>query len=288
VVLPRRSGCRILADPTQIDQVLINLAANARDAMRTGGRLSISVQDVVLDATYAESHGVSNLVPGPYVRIEVSDTGSGMSKETLAKIFEPFYTTKPVGSGTGLGLSTVYGIVKQHEGFIWPYSEVGIGTTMKVYLPAAPSEMQPVRAAERKPTAVPQGEMEPALVMVVEDELAIRELVRRTLEGAGLVVIEAENGRQALDIFALGGEPPRLVLTDVIMPELNGRELSDALADQYPTIPILFMSGYTGDEVLARSLLPDTALFIQKPFVPDELLSRVRGMLAGAPTSEVG
>jgi signal transduction histidine kinase len=122
VVLPRRSGCRILADPTQIDQVLINLAANARDAMRTGGRLSISVQDVVLDATYAEFHGVSNLVPGPYVRIEVSDTGSGMSKETLAKIFEPFYTTKPVGSGTGLGLSTVYGIVKQHEGFIWPYS----------------------------------------------------------------------------------------------------------------------------------------------------------------------
>jgi PAS domain S-box-containing protein len=287
VVLPRRSRCRVLADPTQIDQVLINLAANARDAMRTAGRLSIGVQDVVLDAAYAETHGVTNLVPGPYVRIEVSDTGSGMSKETLAKIFEPFYTTKPVGSGTGLGLSTVYGIVKQHEGFIWPYSEVGVGTTMKVYLPAAPSEVQPVRAPERKPAAAPQGEMEPALVMVVEDELAIRELVRRTLEGVGLVVIEAENGRQALDIFALGGEPPRLVLTDVIMPELNGRELSDALADLHPTIPILFMSGYTGDEVLARSLLPDTALFIQKPFVPDELLSRVRGMLAGASTSEV-
>jgi PAS domain S-box-containing protein len=287
VVLPRRSRCRVLADPTQIDQVLINLAANARDAMRTAGRLSIGVQDVVLDAAYAETHGVTNLVPGPYVRIEVSDTGSGMSKETLAKIFEPFYTTKPVGSGTGLGLSTVYGIVKQHEGFIWPYSEVGVGTTMKVYLPAAPSEVQPVRAPERKPAAAPQGEMEPALVMVVEDELAIRELVRRTLEGVGLVVIEAENGRQALDIFALGGEPPRLVLTDVIMPELNGRELSDALADLHPAIPILFMSGYTGDEVLARSLLPDTALFIQKPFVPDELLSRVRGMLAGASTSEV-
>jgi PAS domain S-box-containing protein len=287
VVLPRRSRCRILADPTQIDQVLINLAANARDAMRTGGRLSIDVQDVVLDAAYAEAHGVSNLVPGPYVRIEVSDTGSGMSKETLAKIFEPFYTTKPVGAGTGLGLSTVYGIVKQHEGFIWPYSEPGIGTTMKVYLPAAPSEAQPSRGPERPPAAAPRGELEPALVMVVEDELTIRELVRRTLEGAGLVVIEAENGRQALDIFALGGEPPRLVVTDVIMPELNGRELSDALADRHPTIPILFMSGYTGDEVLARSLLPDTALFIQKPFVPDELLSRVRGMLAGASTSEV-
>ena len=287
VVLPRRSRSRILADPTQIDQVLINLAANSRDAMRTGGRLSIAVQDVVLDAAYAEAHGVSNLLPGAYVRIEVSDTGSGMSKETLAKIFEPFYTTKPVGAGTGLGLSTVYGIVKQHEGFIWPYSEPGVGTTMKVYLPAAPSEVQPSRGPERPASAAPQEELEPALVMVVEDELAIRELVRRTLEGAGLVVIEAENGRQALDIFALGGEAPRLVLTDVIMPELNGRELSDALADLHPTIPILFMSGYTGDEVLARSLLPDTALFIQKPFVPDELLTRVRGLLAGASTSEV-
>jgi CheY-like chemotaxis protein len=210
-----------------------------------------------------------------------------MSKETLAKIFEPFYTTKPVGAGTGLGLSTVYGIVKQHEGFIWPYSELGVGTAMKVYLPAAPSEAELPRGPDHQAPAAPQGEMEQALVMVVEDEVAIRELVRRTLEGAGLVVIEAENGRQALDIFALGGEPPRLVLTDVIMPELNGRELSDALADLHPNLPILFMSGYTGDEVLARSLLPDTAPFIQKPFAPDELLFRVRGMLVGTSTSEV-
>jgi two-component system cell cycle sensor histidine kinase/response regulator CckA len=130
-------------------------------------------------------------------------------------------------------------------------------------------------------------ELEPALVLVVEDEPAIRGLVRRTLEGAGLVVIEAENGRRALDIFALGGEPPKLVLTDVIMPEVNGRELSDALADLHPNLPILFMSGYTGEDVLARSLLPGTAPFIQKPFAPDELLSRVRGMLAGASPSEV-
>jgi hypothetical protein len=130
-------------------------------------------------------------------------------------------------------------------------------------------------------------EIGPALVLVVEDEPAIRELVRRTLEGAGLVVIEAENGQQALDIFALGGEPPKLVLSDVIMPELNGRELSDTLADMHPGLPVLFMSGYTGEDVLARSLLPETAPFIQKPFAPEELLSRVRGMLAAAPTSEV-
>ena len=287
VLLPNRARCRMLADPTQIDQVLINLAANARDAMRTGGRLTIGTDDVLLDENYAEAHGVSHLVPGPYVRITISDTGAGMSKETLAKIFEPFYTTKPVGAGTGLGLSTVYGIVKQHDGFIWPYSELGAGTTMKIYIPAAPEDASISIAPEREPPAELPLEIEPSLVLVVEDEPAIRGLVRRTLEGAGLVVIEAENGRQALDIFALGGEPPKLVLSDVIMPELNGRELSDALADIHPNLPILFMSGYTGDDVLARSLLPETAPFIQKPFAPEELLSRVRGMLAGAPTSEV-
>ena len=291
VLLPSRSRCRVMADPTQIDQVLINLAANARDAMRTGGRVTIAVDEVRLDRDYAESHRVSRLVPGPYVRIAVSDTGMGMNKETLAKIFEPFYTTKPVGAGTGLGLSTVYGIVKQHDGFIWPYSEVGVGTTMKIYLPAAPEDASHFGATDRRPPdAAPAplpATLEPTLVLVVEDEPAIRSLVHRTLEGAGMVVIEAENGRQALDIFALGGEPPRLVLTDVIMPELNGRELSDYLADLHPTLPILFMSGYTGDDVLARSLLPETAPFIQKPFTPEELLSRVRGMLAGAPTTEV-
>jgi two-component system cell cycle sensor histidine kinase/response regulator CckA len=221
------------------------------------------------------------------VRITVSDTGTGMSKETLAKIFEPFYTTKAVGAGTGLGLSTVYGIVKQHDGFIWAYSEPGIGTSMKIYLPAAPEDASMSLTLEVKPAARLHLQSDPALVLVVEDEPAIRELVRRTLEGAGLVVIEAENGRQALEIFALGGDPPRLVLTDVIMPELNGRELSDALADLHPHLPVLFMSGYTGDDVLARSLLPETALFIQKPFAPEELISRVRAMLAGAPASEV-
>jgi PAS domain S-box-containing protein len=286
VLLPNRARRRVLADATQIDQVLINLAANARDAMRAGGRLTMSADDVVLDQEYSEVHGVSHLTPGPYVRITVSDTGTGMSKETLAKIFEPFYTTKPVGAGTGLGLSTVYGIVKQHDGFIWPYSEPGLGTTMKIYLPAVPEGAGVSRAPEREPVAEPP-EIEPALVLVVEDEPAIRELVRRTLESAGLVVIEAENGRQALDIFALGGEPPKLVLSDVIMPVANGRELSDALADMHPNLPILFMSGYAGEDVLARSLLPETAPFIQKPFAPEELLARVRGMLAGAPISQV-
>jgi PAS domain S-box-containing protein len=288
VLLGGPARCRVMADPTQIDQVLINLAANARDAMRSGGRLTVGTDDVFLDQEYAEAHGVSHLAAGPYVRIVVSDTGCGMSKETLAKIFEPFYTTKPVGAGTGLGLSMVYGIVKQHEGFIWPYSEPGVGTTMKIYLPAAPEDARLVAAPDRERAVEPVTVPGQSLVLVVEDEPAIRALVRRTLEGAGFMVIEAENGRRALEIFALGGEPPRLVLSDVIMPELNGRELSDALADLHPTLPILFMSGYTGDDVLARSLLPETAPFIQKPFPPEELLARVREMLAGASHSEVG
>jgi CheY-like chemotaxis protein len=158
---------------------------------------------------------------------------------------------------------------------------------MKIYLPAAPEDAAIVSARVPEPAAELPMEREASLVLVVEDEPAIRALVRRTLEGSGLVVIEAENGRQALDIFGLGGEAPRLVLTDVIMPEVNGRELSDALADMHPGVPVLFMSGYTGDDVLARSLLPETAPFIQKPFAPEDLVARVRGMLAGQHTSEV-
>jgi PAS domain S-box-containing protein len=282
VVLENGARQRVLADPTQVDQVLINLAANARDAMPTGGRLTIGTDDIVLDESYARAHGVSRLAPGPYVRLTVSDTGCGMDRVTLGKIFQPFFTTKPVGAGTGLGLSTVYGIVKQHDGFIWAYSEPGLGTTMKLYWPAAgdagrfaESESAPDSAAER---SLP---LEPALVLVVEDEPSVRSLVRRALEGAGLVVVEAENGRKALEKVAMLREPPSLVLTDVIMPGLNGRELSEALTLTQPEVPVLFMSGYTGDDVLARSLLPANAQYIQKPFAPEELVARVRVMLSG-------
>ena len=279
VVLPRRSRREVLADPTHVDQVLINLAANARDAMTTGGRLTIGIDDVVLDESYAMAHTVHRLTPGPYVRLTVSDTGCGKDQATAAKIIEPFFTTKPVGAGTGLGLSTVYGIVKQHDGFIWVYSEPGIGTVMKVYLPAAsagPGELE----TPLEPLRAEPGRLESATVLVVEDEPSVRSLVRRSLEGVGLTVAEAENGRQALELVATMPEPPALVLTDVIMPGLNGRELSEALALTQPDIPVLFMSGYTGDDVLARSLLPATAPFIQKPFAPEELVARVRLLLA--------
>ena len=282
VILQPRSHLRVLADPTQVDQVLINLAANARDAMSTGGRLTIGIDDVPLDASYARAHTLNRLIPGVYVRLSVSDTGCGMDAPTLAKIFEPFFTTKPVGAGTGLGLSTVYGIVKQHDGFIWAYSEPGLGTTVKVYLPAAAADA--VDAPE--PVGEPTADREPALgsqvVLVVEDEASVRNLVRRSLQAAGLIVLEATNGRQALETVATMSQPPDLVLSDVIMPGLNGRELSEALALTQPDLPVLFMSGYTGDDVLARSLLPAAAPFVQKPFAPEELVARVRMLLAGA------
>jgi PAS domain S-box-containing protein len=274
-----RSHSRVLADPTQVDQVLINLAANARDAMGTGGRLTIAVDEVVLNEPYARAHGIKHVSPGEYVRLTVSDTGCGMDRATLAKIFEPFFTTKPVGSGTGLGLSTVYGIVKQHEGFIWAYSEPGHGTAIKVYFPAATEAA--VRAAVTPAIESPSARkpLEPGLVLVVEDEAAVRQLVRRSLEAVGLTVVEAENGHQALEVVSGRREPPKLVLTDVIMPGLNGRELSERLATSQPGLPVLFMSGYTGEDVQARSLLPEEAAFIQKPFAPEELVAKVRTML---------
>jgi PAS domain S-box-containing protein len=284
IVLEQGTRHRVLADPTQVDQVLINLAANARDAMTTGGRLTVGTDDVVLDESYARAHGVDRLAPGPYVRLTVSDTGCGMDRATLGKIFQPFFTTKPVGAGTGLGLSTVYGIVKQHDGFIWAYSEPGLGTTIKIYWPAAGADADLADTEPEPETGTERGSpLEPAVVMVVEDEPSVRSLVRRTLEGVGLVVVEAENGRKALEQLASLREPPSLVLTDVIMPGLNGRELSEALNLTQPGVPVLFMSGYTGDDVLARSLLPATAAYIQKPFAPEELVARVRVMLAGAP-----
>jgi two-component system, cell cycle sensor histidine kinase and response regulator CckA len=283
LVQPDRAHSQIMADPTQIDQVLINLAANARDAMGTSGRLTIATDEVTLDESYGRAHGVKHVIPGPYVRLTVSDTGCGMDRATLAKVFEPFFTTKPVGSGTGLGLSTVYGIVKQHDGFVWAYSELGLGTVIKIYFPVAtagataPARAVPEALTDRTP-------LEPGLVLVVEDEAAVRQLVRRSLEAVGLTVLEAENGNQALEVVAQRRERPKLVLTDVIMPGLNGRELSERLARSLPGLPVLFMSGYTGDDVLARSLLPDEAAFIQKPFAPEELVARVRAMLAQSAT----
>ncbi len=269
------------ADPTQIEQVLINLAANARDAMPTGGRLTITLDDVTLDRSYAEAHGGVQLNSGRYVLLAASDTGTGMNRETLAQIFEPFFTTKPVGQGTGLGLSMVYGIVKQHGGFVWAYSEPELGTTVKVYLPAAAGPETDESLADSS-TAAHAALPEPgrSLILVVEDEPTVRGLVRRALESAGYAVMEAGNGREALTLVTELGALPELVVTDVIMPELTGRELGDMLNRAGTNLPILYISGYTGDDVVLRGLIPKGAPFLQKPFAPDVLVRRVEEQLA--------
>ena len=281
IVSPSRARRLVHVDPTQMEQVLINLTANARDAMPTGGRLIITLEDAWLDRSYAEAHSGIRLDPGDYVLLAVSDTGIGMDRETLAQIFDPFFTTKPVGQGTGLGLSMVYGIVKQHGGFVWAYSEPALGTTVKVYLPAAaaagPLDSAPTNVATA-PYA-PPARARP-LILVVEDEPTVRLLVRRALESAGYAVIEAANGREALNLVTGLSELPALLITDVVMPELTGRELSDALKRAGAQLPVLYISGYTGDDIVLRGLIPEGAVFLQKPFAPDSLVRHVTEQLA--------
>jgi signal transduction histidine kinase/CheY-like chemotaxis protein len=263
----------VLADRSQLDQVLLNLALNARDAMPDGGRLTIEARDTPLTDEYAGTHFA--VAPGSYVRIAVSDTGHGMSPEVQARIFEPFFTTKPHGKGTGLGLSTVFGIVKQLGGHIFVYSEPGHGSTFKVYLPRAEGVPEPVR-----PDAEPAGWVGGSeTVLVVEDDPAIRALVRQVLEMAGYTVIGAGAPTEALEAAERHDGPIHLLLTDVVLPELTGRELAGRLAGQRPGLAVLYMSGYTDDAIVHHGRLdPDTA-FLPKPFSPESLVRRVRDVL---------
>ena len=262
---------RVRADRGQLEQVIVNLALNARYAMRSGGRLTLGTSRTMLDDGYSRRHPGTNIEPGPYVALSVTDTGPGMDAATRARAFEPFFTTKPVGEGTGLGLSTAYGIVKQSGGYIWLYSEPGQGTAVKVYLPQV---RDPVSRPSR-PVTPPRGEGE--AILVVEDEEAVRTLVRRTLEEAGYRVLVAANGRSALELL-LGAEVD-LVLCDVILPEMSGHELGRRIASTRPDLPILYMSGYPGLEVVERGLIAHDAPFIEKPFTAAGLASSVRGLL---------
>jgi PAS domain S-box-containing protein len=267
----------IRADRGQLEQVLINLILNARDAMRAHGRVTVATGQASLDEVYAQSHGGIGIPPGEYVFLSVTDTGSGMSHEVQARIFEPFFTTKPVGQGTGLGLSTVYGIVKQSDGFVWCYTEPGHGSTFKIYLPRAS-----VRSLPLTPTGRPaelRGGSE--TILVVEDEDVVRALACRGLREQGYTVLEARHGREALDQVEEGRHAIDLVISDVVMPELGGRELGSHLAALQPEMPILYMSGYTGDDVIQRGLLEPGMPFQQKPFTPEGLARKVREMLDG-------
>jgi two-component system, cell cycle sensor histidine kinase and response regulator CckA len=264
----------VKADPSQIEQVIMNLVVNARDAMPNGGRLTIETSNVDLDANYARDH--ATVRPGQYVMLAVSDTGVGMDQETQAHIFEPFYTTKGGSRGTGLGLSTVYGIVKQSGGYIWVYSEPRKGTTFKVYLPSVEEPAATVPAAAEDRVVDRKGT---ETILLVEDEKAVRDLARSILAGQGYSVLVAESAAHAEDLAANGSREVHLLLTDVVMPGVSGRELARRITARDAKTRVLFMSGYT-DNVIARGgVLEAGVSFLQKPFTPRALTQKVREVL---------
>ena len=267
-------SCCCYADPGQVEQVVLNLVLNARDAMPTGGRITIETALARLDDPYAARHPELTLPSGEFVMLAVSDRGAGMDGATLSRMFEPFFTTKPVGQGTGLGLSTAYGIVKQSNGFIFAYSEPGEGAVFKVYLPRSLEEATRVSGGRRVPVA--RGTEQ---VLLVEDEEIVRSLTSRALREYGYTVLEARGGEEALAIFEDEEDGIDLVVTDVAMPGMGGRELAQRLRERSPELPILFISGYTGDDVVERGLLAAGAPFLSKPFAPEALAAAVRRLL---------
>jgi PAS domain S-box-containing protein len=271
IILPPVVG-HIKADPIQIEQTILNLAINARDAMPRGGKLLIGTADVTLDAHYAKEH--ADLKPGAFVKLTVTDTGVGMSPEVQAHIFEPFFTTKGVGKGTGLGLSTIYGIVKQSGGHITVASTLGAGTTFEIYFPAVAPVAPP--AARLPARSDPTGN---GTVLLVEDTAIVRKTVRQMLQQSGYTVLEAASGEEALREYAKHPDPIRLLLTDVIMPGMNGRELAERLTPSHSTMKVLFMSGYTDDAILRHGGLGFGRVLIEKPFTPEALARKVEEVL---------
>jgi PAS domain S-box-containing protein len=263
----------IKADPGQIEQVIMNLVVNARDALPEGGRIIIETSNVDLDSSYTLDHTVVR--PGPYVLLAVTDTGVGMTPDTVAHIFEPFYTTKESGRGTGLGLSTVYGIVKQSGGYIWVYSELGKGTTFKVYLPRVKDEVQ--APAAETPVSATRNAHE--TILLVEDEPVVRELAQMVLSERGYKVIEAHTPEEAERLAGNNGAEIHLLLTDVVMPGSSGRELAKTLTGRYPNLRVLYMSGYTHNVIAQDGTLEEGISFLQKPFTPQVLAEKVREVL---------
>jgi PAS domain S-box-containing protein len=265
----------VRADPSQIEQVLVNLAVNARDAMPRGGTVTIETANVSLDGAYVANQPL--VAAGDYVMLALSDTGTGMDAATQARVFEPFFTTKERGKGTGLGLATVYGIVKQSGGYVWVYSELGIGTTFKIYLPRVTGgEVAERPIAAPVPAATLHGS---ETVLVVEDQEEVRTLIRKILEARGYRVLTAANGAAALQAAALHPGPIHLLLSDVIMPGMSGREVSRLLTPTRLSLRTLYVSGYTDESIVQHGVLEPEVEFLQKPFTAEGLLRRVREVL---------
>jgi PAS domain S-box-containing protein len=261
------------ADAGQIEQILLNLAVNARDAMPNGGKLVIETKDVELDETYTRRH--AGMRPGRYVMLAVSDTGYGMTEEVKSHLFEPFYTTKERGKGTGLGLATVYGIVKQSEGYVSVYSEVGHGTAIKIYLPRLAERA----AAAARPSAPVQTAAGSGTILLVEDQDSVRDLAAAVLGRRGYHVLTAENGQKALEFYARGAVPIDLLVTDIIMPGMSGLDLVKRLRPAHAELKVLYISGYNEEAVIQHGVLEPGATFLQKPFTPDVFVQAVADTL---------
>jgi signal transduction histidine kinase/CheY-like chemotaxis protein len=283
----------VKADPGQMEQMILNLCVNARDAMPDGGRLTLRTANVELDDTAVKRW--SDARPGAYVLLEVSDTGAGMDEETRLHLFEPFFTTKEQGKGTGLGLSTVYGTVKQSGGHISVESEPGQGSTFQIYLPRAAAPVvtppdlrpppEPAGPGPTGETALAQGHGE--TILLVEDAQRVRAVVREILEMSGYVVLEARHGADALEVSNRHAGTIHLLVTDVVMPQMSGRELSQRLSTLRPDLKVLYMSGYTDDAIVRHGVLASGIAFLSKPFTPDALALKVREVLDGTSTGAV-
>ena len=271
-VVPANNDLIIIADGSQIEQVLMNLATNARDAMSDGGSLTIRTEAIEFDNEFIKSHGYGR--PGFYALISVGDTGESMDEETKERIFEPFFTTKEVGKGTGLGLSMVYGIIKQHDGYISVYSEPKKGTTFKIYLPLIKSTIE-----EEKLLAFPGIKRGTETVLIAEDDVEVRKLATKVLLGAGYKVLEAKDGEDAIKVFTENKEKIQLLILDVIMPKKNGKDVYDEIKKELPDIKAIFMSGYNSDVIHKKGFLEEGLDFLPKPLLPDELLRKIREKL---------
>jgi two-component system, cell cycle sensor histidine kinase and response regulator CckA len=265
----------VKADPGQVDQIVMNLVVNARDAMPSGGKLTIDTTNIEFDEAYVHSHPLSR--PGHYVLMAVSDTGTGMDRETQKHIFEPFFTTKEKGKGTGLGLATVYGIVKQSGGLIWLYSEPGVGTTFKIYLPRVLEKRESPAARKHGPECLEGSET----ILVAEDESALRLLIRETLVRQGYKVLEAAEGKEALTLSRQYPEPIHLLVADVVMPQMSGCELAEQITTARSQLAVLYISGYTDNAIVHHGGLDSGTAFLQKLFSPNALAKKVRQVLSG-------